>query len=51
MTWNEFKKEVDRQLEEEGISGGEEIGWIDTDPHGIDRGQVHVCLEGGIVIS
>jgi len=52
MTWNEFKKEVDRQLEEKGISGDVNIDWIDTS--GFDTGSGKPDVRGdsdGIGIS
>jgi isopentenyl diphosphate isomerase/L-lactate dehydrogenase-like FMN-dependent dehydrogenase len=30
MTWNEFKKEVDRQLKEKGISGDEVLQVVEV---------------------
>jgi len=35
MTWNEFKEEVERQMEEQGLTGEEEIWYIDI---GMDNG-------------
>jgi len=40
MTWIQFKKEVDRQLEEQGISGDEVLWQIDTDGDCLDAGDV-----------
>ena len=47
ITWNELKAEVDRQIEEKGFSGDEEISWFDL-PAGTTVKDVHVGKDTGM---
>jgi len=52
LSWNDFKKEVDRQLEEKGINPDENIFWIDTHfPHKPVDLEVGRDPERGIIVS
>lgn len=52
MTWNEFKAEVDRQLSESGMSGNEELEYIDVkcDMPSEDE-EIFITVESGGSIS
>jgi len=43
MTWNEFKAEVDKQLEENGIDPNTDIWYIDCSSPDMAHAQSEVC--------
>jgi len=51
MTWDEFKKEVDRQLNEKEIPTTSEICWIDIHIYGDGRFEVQANSDGEIIIQ
>jgi hypothetical protein len=50
LTWNEFKLLIDKQLAEKGISGDEEIWYIDISYPDAERVEVNMDKNSGISV-